>query len=496
MELQWKSAPCSYMRSMLRQVQNQEQTLELRLTDGMPDIGRVLCAWGQIQLRSKEWRTDTIHVGGGINVWALYMPEDGTEPQCVEGWMPFQGKWPLPEHSKEGVICADVALRSLDGRTISPRKMLLRASVALLAEAMEQQQVAVYTPDELPEGVCLLKQSYPLQLLQEAGEKIFSVEQTLPLSGVMPKKILACNIVPLVTEQAVTAGRMVMRGHLEVNYVALEENGHLYSNRLEMPFAQFAELERDHDKEASSTVTMALSDVTWMLEPEGLRVKCGLVAQYGIYAGCLLQVAEDAYSPKQSLVPKIEQLQMPVLLDRLHPQMEADMELPIQARNVVDVVFSADQPAQYREADRLVVELPGVFQVLYYDQDDMLQCATRNWSGRWELPAGDNCCLRLGLRCCGASAVSVAADRVNVIAHLQMDVQTCAEQQIPMVTGLQMGERIAVDPKRPSLILRKSGGKSLWEIAKHCGSTVEAIQEANGLTSQPPAEQMLLIPVL
>ena len=44
MELQWNSMPWTYLKSNVHQVINQEQTLEVRLSDGMPDIGRVLCA--------------------------------------------------------------------------------------------------------------------------------------------------------------------------------------------------------------------------------------------------------------------------------------------------------------------------------------------------------------------------------------------------------------------------------------------------------------------
>ena len=35
----------------VEEVKNVEITQELRLTDGMPDIGRVLTAWGQVMLR-------------------------------------------------------------------------------------------------------------------------------------------------------------------------------------------------------------------------------------------------------------------------------------------------------------------------------------------------------------------------------------------------------------------------------------------------------------
>ena len=119
MQLQWKSAHHAYLRSAVHQIQNQEQTLELRLTEDMPDIGRVLCCWGQVQLRSKEWRTDTIHVSGGVNVWVLYVPEDGSEPRTIESWIPFQMKWDLPDGQHEGDIRVQCLLRFLDARVVS-----------------------------------------------------------------------------------------------------------------------------------------------------------------------------------------------------------------------------------------------------------------------------------------------------------------------------------------------------------------------------------------
>jgi hypothetical protein len=65
-----------------------------------------------------------------------------------------------------------------------------------------------------------------------------------------------------------------------------------------------------------------------------------------------------------------------------------------------------------------------------------------------------------------------------------------------MITGLELGELQQPDPRRPSLILKRTGGKSLWELAKQNGSTVTAIERANNLQTEPEAEQMLLIPVI
>ena len=65
-----------------------------------------------------------------------------------------------------------------------------------------------------------------------------------------------------------------------------------------------------------------------------------------------------------------------------------------------------------------------------------------------------------------------------------------------MVTAVTLGEKKPMDPHRPSLILRRAGEDDLWNLAKKCGSTVEAIREANGLQEEAAPDRLLLIPVL
>ena len=241
---------------------------------------------------------------------------------------------------------------------------------------------------------------------------------------------------------------------------------------------------------------MALSDGEYTLDADGLQIKCGLIAQYTVHGGCVIQVAEDAYSPTVTIKPTVEQLQLPILLDRLSLPLQAELPIEVQARDVVDVAFLHDYPAQYREDDRLVVEMPGQFQVLYYDRDDQIQAVTRNWNGHWDIPAGENCTFRLGCVQMEQNDAVQSADHLVARSALSLDIQTETEQTMPMVTELEVGQPISPDPDRPSVILRRGGNSSLWELAKENGSTMEAILRANDLTDEPDPNQMLLIPVL
>jgi hypothetical protein len=58
-----------------------------------------------------------------------------------------------------------------------------------------------------------------------------------------------------------------------------------------------------------------------------------------------------------------------------------------------------------------------------------------------------------------------------------------------------MGDAEKINHNRPSLILCRVGKRRLWDVAKQCGSTVEAIQQANSLQGEPDSEAVLLIPI-
>ena len=83
MELQFEKREISCLTQAVRGVKEQEVTQEIRLTDAMPDVGRVLAGWGQVVLRGKEWQGSQMTASGGVQATILYAPEDGTAPRRV-----------------------------------------------------------------------------------------------------------------------------------------------------------------------------------------------------------------------------------------------------------------------------------------------------------------------------------------------------------------------------------------------------------------------------
>ncbi len=498
MELQFKKTACACLDTPLREIQNQELTQEMKLSDGMPDIGRVLSAWGQGILRGKEWRGDSVSLSGGMMVWVLYAPEDGTGPRCIEGWIPFQMRWDLPDGTREGEIRIHCLTRFVDARSVSARKIMLRAGVAAMAEAFAPMEAQVYTPAEVPQDVELLRSRYPLRLPKEAGEKTFLLDEdlTLPGSAPQPEKLLCFTVRPEVTDKKVLANKVVFRGNGNLHILYLSEEGQLHGWDFELPFSQFDELGLSHSGDAQADIAVMPTSLELELDDEGhLRLKCGLVGQYVIDDQEVIEVIEDAYSPSRALDFQTEMLELPAILESRRETVYGEQTLPVDTDLAVDLQFYPDFPRQRRREDGVDLEMPGMLQMLYYGEDRSLQSANARWEGIHSMDADMDS--RITALPQGAPEPQLSHSGGGMTAKFQLPLTTftTTTSGIPMVTGLELGEEKEPDGYRPSLILRRAGDARLWDMAKASGSTVEAIRKANNLQEEPAPGQMLLIPV-
>lgn len=492
MDVNFQNREVSCLSPALREIQNSEQTQEIKLTEGMPDVGRIISAWGQPILRGKEWGTDTLNYTGGMMVWVLYAPEDGSPERCVEGWIPFQLRWDISEELPEGQIRLRLLPRVVDARSVSPRKILVRAGMAVSAEAFVPTHIPVPELEETPDGVELLRRTYPVRLMKEAGEKSFVMDEELAMPDNLPRpeQIIYYCVEPKVSDRKVLSEKVVFRGNANLHTLYRGEDGQLHSWDFDLPFSQYAELSGEYGPEALADFALCPTSMELELDDEGrLRFKCGVTAQYGITDREQLSVVEDAYSPNRDLTIQTQTLELPAILENRRETAYAQGNL--QVNTAADLRFLPDFPRQKYRDSGVELELPGVFQSLFYGEDGSLGAATVRWEGSLSLSADENTLLTAV-----PAPASVQASAGSVKAELPLELTAAAKQQLPVVTGLALGEERKPDPSRPCLILRRVGGESLWQIAKAAHSTTAAIREANGLQNEPAPGQLLLIPVV
>ena len=498
MELRFQKATCSCLETVLREVQNVEQTQEIKLSDGMPDIGRVLAAWGQTILRGKEWRSDSIAFSGGMMVWILYAPEDGSEERCIDGWIPFQMRWDLPAQTQEGDIRIQCLPRFVDARSVSARKLMVRVGAAAMAEAYVPKIAEAALPEEPVEGVELLKSSYPVRMPKEAGEKAFLLDEdlSLPESSPLPDKLIYYCLRPRITEKKVLSNKVIFRGNGNLHVLYRSEEGQLHGWDFELPFSQLADLMGEHTGDAQADIQLSPTSLELELDDEGhMRLKCGIVGQYLITDREMLTLVEDAYSPARELSIQTEQLEVPAILENRRENIYGEQSIPAEANLTADVSFLVDYPRQRRTQRGVEMEIPGSILVLYYGEDGILHSAMARWEGQYTLNADEDVAVSAIPLPPEQLQASLGNGSVAVKGEIPLEVTSESHKGFSMVTGVELGEAKEQDAGRPSLILRRVGSGRLWDIAKESGSTMDAIRKANNLQEEPAPGQMLLIPV-
>lgn len=498
MQLQFDKASLPIMKPIKREIKNLEQTQELRINDGMPDIGRVLGTWGQVILRSKEWQNGSVGIAGGVQVSVLYVPEDGERVQKVESWIPFQMKWELPESNAEGVACVSCLLRGADARNTSSKKILVRINVGACGQMWEPTEMWQYTPADLPEDVCLLKQSRSVNIPREVGEKSFFLEEELILPETAPKmeKMLHYHLQPELIEQKIMSDKVVFRGVCILHMLYNGEDGRLHNWDFELPFSQYGELHGEYEQGATAKLMMAVTSLEAEPDLEGrLQLKAGLVGQYIVCQDAQIEYIEDAYSPRRKITPVMETIDLLSVQDVLRQTVPAKQTAQLQGM-LIDTMFYPDQPYAQQIGNDTVLQMPGQFQMLYADDEGQYHTTINRWDGQHAITKEDGQQVFADVHTTGKINCVTDNAGMTVEANILTDLMLCAQMEIPMLTGMDMAELTEPDPERPSLILRRAGKDSLWELAKANGSTVEAIMEANQLETLPQPDQMLLIPVV
>lgn len=492
MELTFQKTSISCLESVLCDSTNLEQTQEVKLPDAMPDIGRVIASFAQVTVRTKEWTEGSICVSGGVMAWVLYAGEDGSGTRCIDAWIPFQMRWELTAGTREGEISVCVALRSIDARSVSARKLMLRANVTAAVQAFSPQTVLI--PKAEGESVELLSSTVPVCLMREAGEKTFLIDEELTVPNA--EKLLTYTVSIQITDPKVMVNKVVFRGNAVVHVRYLDASGVLCCADLDVPISQFAQLSTERTPDAQAFVSAFVTSLEADLSDGGkLHLKAGICAQYRIDEHILLTFPKDAYSPTREIALEMDTFTLPCQLDAKYERVACEQSAPADAQTIVDAVFYPEYPHVRSMDVTAQIAMQGVFQILYQAEDGSLHACAPRWEGSISLPVADNVCMCALPTAVQKPQVRIGDGKIEVRTDMELLCRAEAKTEHTALFALDIGEERTPDPARPSIILRRVGGDSLWTIAKNCGSTVDAIRQINAIADAPDPNALLIIPV-
>lgn len=487
MELPFEKRVSRFWQQKLYTPVTKEETQEYRLPESMPDIGRVIAAWGQVVLRGKEWRSNHIGLTGGVMVWVLYDAEDGSGAKRVESWLPFNARVEHSQAGPDGVIRAESVLCGVDARSISSRKLMLRCQIGLMVQTLVPRQAELMEPGELPGDIEVLERTYPMVLTRETGERTFLVDESMSLPAGKAERIIYYRLLPRVTEQKVLGSRGVFRGVGELHLLCQDAQEQLFGVDMEVPFAQYLDLEGDYEEGTEVSNLLCVTSLEVEPEEDGqVRVRCGMVSQYIINAPTVIRCLEDAYSPVRELELVRQSVELPAWLEEQVRMIELQERLAGDEVGV-DQIFFPDLPTVTRQPGGAEIRVGGSFQSLCRNAEGILVGKQQK--------AGES--ISLTTECDTVPCTWLRGGVSRGEAKMEVRLSSVCTKPMEMVAGIRAGELREPDPERPGVIIRaRRAEESLWDIAKYCGSTVSAIQRLNKLEGEPEANRLLLIPVV
>lgn len=489
MDLQFEKKPLQLMGCVLSESKCCEETKEIRLGESAPDAAGIIAAWGQVLLRSKEWRGGGMTVSGGVLAFILYSVAETGEKHCIEEWIPFKIKWDFPDPGREGKICAWGSLTDMEARLISDRKLMVRANVCVSAQAYAKQLVDLPMPRE-ENSIELLTNTYPLTLIGEVGEHTFGVEegQTLPSFD----RWIRYEVKPEITEQRVMGDKLVFRGNLHLHMLGMQEE-RIEAWDGELPFSQFAQLDQSYEDNADAFLAVMPTSMEVSRDEEGKwRFLCALTGQYQVCKQQLVTVPEDGYSLQREVTLHREEAIVPTVLQKAVHYAEVESSLSCEAMTVLDVAICPGQGMLDRAEQAYIQN--GWCQILYLDPEGNLRGEQERFESSIPMPVAESVAPTLLWEAEKGQAVPDGA-AVALSGQLAAREMTVSDWTLPVLSGITYGEEKEKDPDRPSIILRRCGDARLWDIAKRSGTTVSAIVAANGIDTDPAPDKMLIIPI-
>lgn len=481
----------------------QEETLESIVPDACPDILRIVEAAGEASLKTKELTEGSLRLGGSIRASVLYIPEGEPGPRKVEVRIPYVCGVEDPSFHPGGRVVAAPRLCGVDAQTVNPRKVLVRAQLAVSVTVMDPQRLEVSTGASGEEaGLQQRLEERTTYRVAAVQEKPFQFSDTLNLPASMPpaEELLRSQVEARCLDAKIIGAKLIVKGEAVLRALCRCAGGELETARFELPFSQILEIPGAQEG-ADVTVETALCASECTLqpgEPGTLAVSLELLAQAVVREVQSVEVLSDLYCTQCPVETDREELVLSRLLDAgvQRQQVRQLCESGLPVKSVVECSLSIGRLTR-TEGENGVGAAAGVLvSVLFYSEDDALCAAAYPIQAEAALGTQRDAVVRCGCRSAGNLAATPVTGGMEVRFDLEFPYLVLGQETCPMVTGVRPLPAEEGGGPKPSVILRVVGEKEpLWDIAKACSSTVADIMTANELDSDSaPAGKLLLIP--
>ncbi len=501
MELIMQEQSLRYLSRVLCETIPLEQTADVVIPDSYPDAERVVEGFGNVLIRNAECVGTSVSIVGNVQAGVLFVTQEG-EVHSLQTQIPFSLRKELPQGQEDCKLQCNCTVQSVDARLLNSRKLLLRATLSCTLCVYQSVERQIYDVPQPSEKLQIKRMELPLRMPLSLGEKSFSINEELELPSSKPAiaRVMKTLARTQLLEQKAVGNKAVFKGELCVHVLYADREEKLHSQDWQLPFSQYAELECDVE-DAELQITLSLTgfeaEQDGQAECTRLFLSAGLLAQCTAIGEQKLCWIDDAFCTDVELNPQYDRWEISGLLDMQSMRETLNADIEENAASVVDAWVYPSEPIKQRTPDGYELRLPLCCNLLYYDTNGALHSRVLRPSAELRVPLHENGACRVDAVDFGEISAHANGHTLEMRVPMQARVECYALHPIRALCGGEMNELAQEKGRSPSVILRRTEEQEeLWEIAKACRTSVQAIEQANALDSTSvPANTMLLIPM-
>lgn len=482
------------------------------LPEYCPDVAVVLKCVVTPRLQSRRWSGDTFMVDGMAVVRILYLDEERCCVREAEFTQPINSA--LRGQSGCEAVPVQVCMMQdyVNCRAVSPRRIEVRGgfTVHAYAEQTEMIELPCAAAHERLYTRCVNKVvTAPLS----CGEKMISVNETLAFDSGLPpaEQLLGGDCSAAVTEVKLLTDKAIVKGQIYLHQLYTDDSvgGTTYVLDYTVPFSAIMDVDGVRDGQMHTARVSVLTDTEECLsgangQNTALGFSAKLLIQLTTYEKCSVQFVKDAYHPDFPAALNSDTLSLRSMADAYYQTATVQKSVALPTDNlqeIIDAWVMPMTPVGRVENGRVELDVPMVVSLLVRDTDGVIAYYER----------AEDCHIThtQPMTCTEVNAISVQSfvsvlglsyavigDKLDL--HLTLAVSTelweNTQEQVVKEIVLQKDNAYPVCGMAMRLYYADEG-ESVWDIARRCHTSPEAVRTENDLRDDIlPAKAVLLIP--
>lgn len=480
-----------YYDKRLARISTGSETADAIVPDTFPDVGRVVCAYGMAAVRDQSPQSGRLLVSGMVQTVVLYEPEKGDGLRRLTVPVSFAHIEECDGMDADTVCSVACRVASVDAVAVNSRKLSVKVQLCFAIEGYCPAACEVTEGTEAP-GVELLCKSEPVTLVEQACTYPITILDDVSMQQSDSLSLLHAGCMLRPGECRAMHGKVVIKGEAAVQCLALQQDDAVRVLTGTTPFTQIFEMPEAEEGDQID-VQLTLREMDCHVEQDGLlSYTVSAAALVTIRRARTLRRIEDLYLPGRELrvsEHKVTLHAMPPLV----PFSADASETLATAQHAAHIVAADAVCCGVKRGVGSEVQVTAAVQVLYLNDEQQLHAIDRLLPLTISCPAaGELTGVELAVR-------ASSAGETGVLLHLTATGMVSAETRPAFrhITQMEAGEAQQQSDGTTLLLRYIEEEQRLWEIAKRCGTTTDAIRQANALPedAEQVSHTVLLIPI-